>query len=314
MPGNEPQSQGTGYPALFSALAAPFKDRDIKTRPQGGRQLQYITARSVMNRLDTVLGPENWWDKYHPLEHSVICELTIRLPDGSTLTKSDAGGYAGMTDSGDDDKSGFSDAFKRAAVKFGIGRHLYGDGVATFKAAPEPAKAMPGQPPAQAPAHHAVNHDNQTGHGSGAYADPDVVKQFTAWAESFTSDVNTKWLDMLTDEHGEIRKGPAELLRPYQLAGHLIKWGRVAMGLKAPDEIRAGSRDKYAAILWQRNQTGVIEEAREYARKEWRDARADMAKGERKTTKTPDPDTDWTELRAQDEVLDIMTTEAGSRG
>ena len=50
----------------------------------------------------------------------------------STLTKSDAGGYAGMSDSGDDDKSGFSDAFKRAAVKFGIGRYLYRDGVPRF--------------------------------------------------------------------------------------------------------------------------------------------------------------------------------------
>jgi hypothetical protein len=85
-----------------------------------------------MNRLDEVLGPANWWDEYLPQEHSVICRLTIRLPDGTTLTKSDAGGYAGMSDSGDDDKSGFSDAFKHAAVKFGVGRYLYRDGVPSF--------------------------------------------------------------------------------------------------------------------------------------------------------------------------------------
>ena len=48
-----------------------------------------------MNRLDNVLGPENWWDEYVPSENSVLCRLTIRLPDGSTLTKCDAGGYAG---------------------------------------------------------------------------------------------------------------------------------------------------------------------------------------------------------------------------
>ena len=117
---------------LFAALAAPFTPEEVRTRPQGSRQLQYITARNVMNRLDDVLGPANWWDDYVPLENSVICRLTIRLPDGSTLTKSDAGGYAGMADSGDDDKSGFSDAFKRAAVKFGIGRYLYRDGVPRF--------------------------------------------------------------------------------------------------------------------------------------------------------------------------------------
>jgi hypothetical protein len=117
---------------LFSALAQPFEADEVRVRPQGGRQLQYITARTVMNRLDDVLGPANWSDEYLPQEHSVICRLTIRLPDGTTLTKSDAGGYAGMSDSGDDDKSGFSDAFKRAAVKFGIGRYLYRDGVPRF--------------------------------------------------------------------------------------------------------------------------------------------------------------------------------------
>ena len=78
------------------------------------------------------LGPENWWDDFVPLEHSVICRLTIRLPDGTVLTKCDAGGYAGLADPGDDDKSGFADAFKRTAVKFGVGRYLYRDGVPKF--------------------------------------------------------------------------------------------------------------------------------------------------------------------------------------
>jgi hypothetical protein len=118
---------------LFAALAAPFGAREVKSRPQGGRQLAYITARTVMNRLDTVLGPASWHDDYSPLENSVICRLTIVLPDGSAVTKCDAGGHAGMADSGDDDKSAFSDAFKRAAVKFGVGRELYGDGVADLR-------------------------------------------------------------------------------------------------------------------------------------------------------------------------------------
>ena len=122
----------TQFPELFAALGASFDDREVRVRTQAGRQLSYITARTAMNRLDTILGPENWWDEYLPGESSVICKLTVRLPDGTTLTKQDAGGYAGMADQGDDDKSGFSDAFKRAAVKFGVGRYLYRDGVATF--------------------------------------------------------------------------------------------------------------------------------------------------------------------------------------
>jgi hypothetical protein len=96
-----------------------------------------------MNRLDTVLGPENWWDEYVPSQNSVLCRLSIRLPDGSTLTKSDAGGYAGMADSGDDDKSGYSDAFKRTAVKFGVGRYLYRDGVPAYGSQAAPGSAHP---------------------------------------------------------------------------------------------------------------------------------------------------------------------------
>src|SRR6516225_9305874 len=134
------------HASLFAPLAAPLVPTEVKLRTEAGKQLHHVTARTVMNRLDEVVGPENWWDEYAPSEHSVLCRLTVRLPDGSVLTKCDAGGFAGMADAGDDDKSGYSDAFKRAAVKFGVGRYLYKDGVPRFglvlKApAPEPAPA-----------------------------------------------------------------------------------------------------------------------------------------------------------------------------
>jgi hypothetical protein len=122
----------TEHPDIFSRLAAPFEGSDVKVRTQAGRQMHYITARTAMNRLDDVLGPENWWDEYVPGENSVLCKLTVLLPGSRTLTKCDAGGYAGMADQGDDDKSGFSDAFKRAAVKFGVARYLYRDGVPDY--------------------------------------------------------------------------------------------------------------------------------------------------------------------------------------
>jgi hypothetical protein len=154
----------TQHPELFAALAAPFESHELKVRAgQSGRHVYYITARTAMNRLDSVLGPENWWDEYVPAESSVLCRLTIRLPDGSTVTKSDAGGYAGLSDSGDDDKSGFSDAFKRAAAKFGVARYLYRDGVPTFvrerepsfrtsDLGPEPPRDRPRQPRPARPA------------------------------------------------------------------------------------------------------------------------------------------------------------------
>lgn len=124
---------GTKYPVLFKDLSSPFSRDEVKERRESGRKYDYITARTAMNRLDEVLGPENWFDEYFPQgENSVLCKLTIRLPDGSLLTKQDAGGMAGMKDPGDDDKSGYSDAFKRACVKFGVGRYLYKDGVPDY--------------------------------------------------------------------------------------------------------------------------------------------------------------------------------------
>jgi hypothetical protein len=131
----------TSYPELFHELSEPFGEKQIKTLTKG-KTISYVTARTVMNRLDSVLGPENWWDDYTPQPTCVICKLTIMLPDGTTVTKVDAGGHAGMSDEGDDEKSGYSDAFKRAAVKFGVGRHLYGDGIPRFVREPAPTVSV----------------------------------------------------------------------------------------------------------------------------------------------------------------------------
>lgn len=128
---------GTQYPELFQALAAPFEPDEVKKLPNSAGSkagIQYVTARTCMNRLDTVLGNERWTEEYLQSANSVICRLTITLPDGSTLTKSDAGGFAGMKDQDNNVKSGFSDAFKRACYKLGVARYLYRDGIPYYDA------------------------------------------------------------------------------------------------------------------------------------------------------------------------------------
>lgn len=146
------------YSDLFTALAAPFDAAEVKVRSQGGRQLQYVTARTVMNRLDEVLGPENWWDSYTLQGQGILCSLSIRLPDGSILTKQDAGGFAGMTSEEDNEKSGYSDAFKRGAVKFGVARYLYRDGVPHLEGA---AQEVEPEVPTRWDPSHAVDRDQQ---------------------------------------------------------------------------------------------------------------------------------------------------------
>lgn len=109
-------------------LSKPFPTNEVHWRvgsrtkdKKKGKALAYIDARAVMDRLDGVFGPENWRDDYKEVGSGrVICTLSLRLGD-EWVDKSDG---AGSTDV-EGDKGAISDAFKRAAVKWGIGRYLY---------------------------------------------------------------------------------------------------------------------------------------------------------------------------------------------
>jgi hypothetical protein len=112
------------------ALAAAFDPAEVKFKPQtvaGNRALAvpFVDARVIQDRLDDVLGVMGWQDSYECLpDGSVVCRLRIRL-GAEWITKEDVGGQSEQPDEGDRRKAAFSDALKRAAVKFGIGRYLY---------------------------------------------------------------------------------------------------------------------------------------------------------------------------------------------
>ncbi len=115
---------------IASELAAPFNPAEVKFKPQtvsGNRALAvpFVDARVIQDRLDEVLGVMGWQDSYECLpDGSVVCRLSIRL-GAEWITKMDVGGQSEQPDEGDRRKAAFSDALKRAAVKFGIGRYLY---------------------------------------------------------------------------------------------------------------------------------------------------------------------------------------------
>jgi len=119
-----------GAASLMARLAAPFPERVVRFKPGAfaGRRalaLPYVDVRVIEDRLDEVLGPGNWQDEYECLPGgSVTCRLKLRL-DGEWITKMDVGAAADHMDEGDRRKAAFSDALKRAAVKYGIGRYLY---------------------------------------------------------------------------------------------------------------------------------------------------------------------------------------------
>ena len=117
----------TCTPEDIKLLFAPFPQDAIHWRAQTVTKdgtkalaLAYLDARDVMDRLDSVCGSENWQDRYEFSGARTICYLSIRI-DGEWISKADG---AGDTDV-EAEKGAISDALKRAAVKWGIGRYLY---------------------------------------------------------------------------------------------------------------------------------------------------------------------------------------------
>jgi len=124
---------------IWKKLREPFPAEEIEWRIQSSGSLDngekwvmivpYVDSRAIMNRLDDVVGPENWRDQYRPASSldipGLICRLSIRVND-EWISKED-GADARSQKAGEPMKFKglLSDALKRTAVKFGIGRELY---------------------------------------------------------------------------------------------------------------------------------------------------------------------------------------------
>ena len=88
----------------------------------------YVDARYVQEKLDELCGP--YWQveyKDYPSGQGLICNILIKI-DGEWVGREDGAG-TGRGELGQDigiaEKGAISDAFKRAAVAWGIARHLY---------------------------------------------------------------------------------------------------------------------------------------------------------------------------------------------
>ena len=161
-------------PEIAKALAAPFKESDVswvvvatsnKNTPQMTELwAPYVEAEPILDRLDDVVGPGGWSLDIEVVgDRSAICRLTIL-----GVTKAGAGQIAAEQKTDQPFKAAATDALKRAAVLFGIGRYLHdkrlnewrkptADGARPKRGAapkaPPPAPRPspdPGSPPAQA--------------------------------------------------------------------------------------------------------------------------------------------------------------------
>lgn len=118
----------------FAALKAHFPADKVSWRvgmvskdKTKASALAYIDARDVMERLDGVCGPEHWQCKYTHANGKTVCDIGILVSvnDDSAshqwVWKADGAGDSDI----EAEKGALSDAFKRAAVRWGIGRYLY---------------------------------------------------------------------------------------------------------------------------------------------------------------------------------------------
>ncbi len=159
---------------MFPALAAPTPAGEIKQRKgPHGTMLDYVDARYVMDRLDQAAGPENWQDAYEMLPNgSVRGGIAIRH-EQEWIWKWDVGDPSDI----EPVKGAHSDAFKRAAVKWGIGRDLYGDHARPAQAprtapAPRQTPVASSAPPDDEPPPPVDPRDFVRSPGPGQYAQP----------------------------------------------------------------------------------------------------------------------------------------------
>ncbi len=144
-----------------SQLRMPFRPEDISWKPQtvdykGGTALAvaYADPRAYADRLNEVFGVGGWSDSYHfiatpfnkyikgkkawgdkpatedkeVLGNKIICvaTITVELKNGTDYSRIEVSS-TGDSDASDDNAatSAEAQAFKRAAMKLGLGRYLY---------------------------------------------------------------------------------------------------------------------------------------------------------------------------------------------
>ncbi|MGL5936810.1 MAG: Rad52/Rad22 family DNA repair protein [Cetobacterium sp.] len=112
---------------LKEKLEKPFLEDELEfrvgaTNPEKtkGLALAYVHARSIQNRLDEVVGIENWKVSYKEINGGFLAKLELKI-NNEWIAKEDG---AGTTDY-EPIKGGISCAFKRVASVWGIGRYLY---------------------------------------------------------------------------------------------------------------------------------------------------------------------------------------------
>jgi hypothetical protein len=118
----------------------PYKYKPQSVKYGKAIMVSYIDARDAQDLLDEVVGPDNWQSDYKVINENLYAGIGIRMirtddtkSNNNVITHERTEWVwkwdCGVESNQEAEKGEASDAFKRAAVQWGIGRFLYRLGV-----------------------------------------------------------------------------------------------------------------------------------------------------------------------------------------
>ena len=121
--------------SIYSQLTEPFPQEMERSLNKGGTNLTYIPISEVINRLNKILGVENWSftvKNWQQLGNSIVAQVSVVATiSGNIVTRDGVGGQkiklskqGDPVDIGDEVKGAVSDALKKAVQTLGVGLYL----------------------------------------------------------------------------------------------------------------------------------------------------------------------------------------------
>lgn len=120
---------------IYQQLSEPFPQEMERRLNKGGANLVYIPVSEVINRLNKVVGTENWSftvKDWRQVGNSIVAHVSVVTTiNGNVVTREGVGGQrikmskqGDPIDIGDEVKGAVSDALKKAVQTLGIGLYL----------------------------------------------------------------------------------------------------------------------------------------------------------------------------------------------
>ena len=116
----------------------PYKWRLQSIRGNKAICVAYIDARDVQDRFDEVL-ESRWQCEYYTIDGLLFCRIGVEVSPGEWVWRADTGTESQV----EKEKGHVSDAFKRAAVMWGVGRFLYRLDIQTLETGEYKGKKYP---------------------------------------------------------------------------------------------------------------------------------------------------------------------------